>query len=133
MRIIVAVLFGMLCSSAVFAADAPVAFAVSVLPSASNKLKHTTEKYDDVLTVTGAKFSSKVSSGYGFPDGECQMKKDGAKSTITAELKDEKHGTNKYDLVVQGDKIAGTLKWSKMGEDGKPKTAEYTITGSVKK
>ena len=133
MRIIAVVLFGILISPAIFAADAPVAFAVSVVPSASNKLKHTTEKYDDVLTVTGAKFSSKVSSGYGYPDGDCQTKKDGAKTVITAELKDDKHGTNKYDLVVQGDKIAGTLKWSKMGEDGKPKTAEYAITGSVKK
>jgi hypothetical protein len=124
-------LMGILSCARASAAD--VAYAVQVVPSPSNKLKHTTEKYDDVLTISGKKFSSKVSSGYGFPDGECTEKKEGARPIITVELKDEKHGTNKYELTIQGDKIAGTLKWSKPGEDGKPKTAEYTITGSVKK
>jgi hypothetical protein len=107
--------------------------AVKVTPNPANTLRGTTQAYDDVLAVRAGRLSSKVSSGYGFPDGPYTAKNEAGKTLIQAELKDEKHGLNQYNLVIQGEKVTGTLKWSKTGEDGKPKSAEYTLAGTVKR
>lgn len=102
-------------------------WSVKVTPSPQNKLKHTTQAYDDVLTIKGGRLTSKVSAGYGFPDGACTPKTEGGRKLIVCEMKDEKHGTNLYTLEVKGKAAVGVLKWSKIGEDGKPKSAEYTL------
>lgn len=134
MRIILPALVFFLFAASGFAADAVPdgEYAVKVTPLASNKLKGTTQAYDDVLTIKGGKMTSKVSAGYGFPEGECKLTTVGTRKVVVCEMKDEKHGTNLYSIDMQAKMCAGTLKWSKMGEDGKPKVAEYQIKGAAK-
>lgn len=119
----------MICALSVHAADTVPdgEYAVKVTPSPQNKLKHTTQPYDDVLTIKGGKMTSKVSNSYGFPEGTCTLKNEGGRKLIVCEMKDDKHGANVYTLEVRGKLAVGTLKWSKIGEDGKPKAADYTL------
>lgn len=134
MRIVLAAAVFMLLSASAFAADVVPdgEYAVKVTPLASNKLKGTTQAYDDVLTIKGGKMTTKVSAGYGFPEGECKVTTVGTRKVVVCEMKDEKHGTNLFSLDLQPKLCAGTLKWSKMGDDGKPKSAEYQIKGTAK-
>lgn len=134
MRIILSAAVFMLVAASSFAADAVPdgEYAVKVTPLASNKLKGTTQAYDDVLTIKGGKMTTKVSTQYGFPEGECKVTTVGTRKVVVCEMKDEKHGTNLFSIDMQAKMCAGTLKWSKMGEDGKPKTAEYQIKGTAK-
>lgn len=134
MRIILAAMVFVLLSTASFAGDAVQdgEWAVQIKPSPANKLKGTTQQYDDVVTIKGGKMTTKVSSQYAFPEGPCTMKTENGHKLIVAEMKDDKHGSNLFTLEVKGKAVAGTLKWSKIGEDGKPKQADYTVTGAAK-
>lgn len=134
MRIILAAAVLVLLSATSFAADAVPEgeWAVQIKPSPTNKLKGTTQPYDDVVTIKGGKMTTKVSSQYGFPEGTCSIKTENGHKLIVAEMKDDKHGSNLFTLEVKGKAVAGTLKWSKTGEDGKPKVADYTVTGAAK-
>lgn len=107
-------------------------YAVDVKPSPSNKLRGTNQAYKDVITLKDGKFSSMVNAKYGFEPVAYEVKTDGGKTIVVAELKDAKHGSNKYELEVKGNALEGTMKWGKQGEDGKAKTAEYTLTGAKK-
>lgn len=107
-------------------------WAVQIKPNPANKLKGTTQPYDDVVTIKGGKMTTKVSAQYGFPEGPCTIKTENGHKLIVAEMKDDKHGSNLFTLEVKGKAVAGTLKWSKVGEDGKPKQADYTVTGAAK-
>ncbi|MCW8133325.1 MAG: hypothetical protein KIS92_23475 [Planctomycetota bacterium] len=107
-------------------------YAVEVKPSPNNKLRGTNQAYKDVITLKDGKFSTMVNTKYGFDPVAYEVKTDGGKTVVVAELKDEKHGSNKYELEVKGAALEGTMKWGKMGEDGKPKAAEYTLTGAKK-
>lgn len=134
MRIILSASVLMLLTASVFAADAVPdgEWAVEIKPNATNKLKGTTQQYDDVITIKGGRMTTKVSTQYGFPDGPCTLKTEGGAKLIVCELKDDKHGSNLFTLQVKGKAVAGTLKWSKIGEDGKPKQADYAVTGAAK-
>jgi len=134
MRIIFPALVFFLFAASAFAADAVPdgEYAVKISPLPSNKLKGTTQAYDDVVTIKGGKMTTKVSTQYGFPDGPCTMKTENGRKLIVAEMKDDKHGSNLFTLEVRGKAVAGTLKWSKIGEDGKPKQADYTVTSAAK-
>jgi hypothetical protein len=103
-------------------------YQVKVTPSPKNNLPRTTTAYDDVITIKDGKINSKVNAGYGYQPGPVTVKKEGDKLVITGELEHPKHGKNRYELVLQGNQLAGDMKWGKIGEDGKPKAAEYTIT-----
>lgn len=105
---------------------------VQLKPAASNKLKGTTQAYPDVITIKDGKFSTQVNTKYGFEPVACKVKTDGAKTLVTVELSDEKHGKNEYELTFSGNAVEGTMKWGKAGEDGKPKSAEYTVSGNKK-
>src|SRR5437870_1108238 len=80
-------------------------WAVQLAPSADNKVKGTTQKYDDVLTIKDGKFSTKVNTKFGFAPVAYTVKTDGGKTVLTAELNDEKHGKSLYQLNVNGGKI----------------------------
>jgi hypothetical protein len=103
-------------------------FQVKVTPSPKNNLPRTTTAYEDLITIKDGKLNSKVNAGYGYQAGPITVRKEGDKLVITGELEHPKHGKNRYELVLQGNQLAGDMKWGKIGEDGKPKAAEYTIT-----
>ena len=105
---------------------------VQLKPSAGNKLKGTTQAYPDTITIKDGKFSTQVNTKYGFEPVACKVKTEGGKTIVTVELSDEKHGKNEYELTFSGNAVEGTMKWGKAGEDGKPKTAEYTVSGNKK-
>ncbi|MBI3828560.1 MAG: hypothetical protein HY291_03535 [Planctomycetes bacterium] len=105
---------------------------VQLKPAAGNKLKGTTQAYPDTITIKDGKFSTQVNTKYGFDAVACKVKTEGGKTLVTAELSDEKHGKNTYELTFSGTAVEGTMKWGKAGEDGKPKSAEYAVSGTKK-
>lgn len=107
-------------------------WAVDVKPAATNKLKGTMQAYKDVITIKDGKFSTQINTKYGFEPAACTVKSENGKTVVSAELKDEKHGSNKYELMFKDNTVEGTMHWGKMGEDGKPKNAEYAISGTKK-
>ncbi len=106
---------------------------VQLKPAASNKVKGTTQPYDDTLSIKDGKFSTAVNTKYGFAPVAYSVKTVGGKTILTAELNDEKHGKSAYELEVKGGKVEGKMTWGKLGEGGKPISAEYTVTGEMKK
>ncbi len=113
---------------------------VQVTPSPNNTLKGTTEAYEDTITIKDGKLITEVNAKFGFKPVTCTVKLSRGKTTITAELNDEKHGKTEYELVLSGkgkdkDKtteISGQMRWGKQGEDGSLKYAEYSVTGTKK-
>jgi hypothetical protein len=79
----------LICALSTYAAEAVPdgEFSVKVTPSPQNKLKHTTQPYDDVLTIKGGEMTSKVSNGYGFQEGTCTLKNEGGRKLIVCEMK----------------------------------------------
>jgi len=107
------------------AADA--SWTVDVTPSEKNTIKGSTTAYPDVLICKDGKLTSQTSGKQGFAPGVCTIKTEGGKTTVSADLVSPKHGKNHYELEVHGTAVTGTMVWSKMGEDGKAKEAEFTI------
>lgn len=105
---------------------------VKVSPSVENTLRRTTRPYGDVITIKDGKLSTKVSSKFGYQPAKCEAKKESGKMLVLAELTHRKHGRNAYKLRFEGDSVKGSLEWGKMGEDGKPKKARFSIDGSKK-
>jgi hypothetical protein len=105
---------------------------VEVKPAATNKLKGTMQAYPDVIIIKDNKMTTQVSAKYGYESGVCTVKTEGGKSVITAELKHPKHGNNTYTVEIKGAAITGTMKWGKTGEDGKAKSADYTLASAAK-
>ena len=108
-------------------------WAVQLKPAAGNKVKGTTQAYEDILTIKDGKFSTQVNTKYGFTPVAYTVKTDGGKTILTAELNDDKHGKSVYELEVKAGKVAGKMSWGKMGDAGKPISADYTVAGELKK
>ena len=116
-----------------FAADAPDGeWTVDVTPSANNKLKGTNVAYPDVLTIKKGKLSSQSAVKQGFAPGACEVTTDNGKIKISADLVSPKHGKNHYEFEVEKGALSGSMVWSKAGEDGKPKEAEFTLKSKAK-
>ena len=96
---------------------------VEVTPAAGNKLKGTTKPYTDVYSFKAGKFSSDTAAKQGFAAGAYEIKTEKGITKISADMSNEKHGKNQYELEIKDGMLVGTLKWGKTGEDGKPKTA----------
>ena len=111
---------------------------VQLQPSPNNTLKGTTEAYTDTITIKDGQFVTAVNAKYGFAPVKCSVKMARGKTTVVAELSDEKHGKTEYQLTFSGkgkDKltdVSGQMRWGKQGEDGSLKLAEYTVTGTKK-
>jgi len=106
---------------------------VRVTPGKNNTLRHTTQGYDDTFTITGGMLTTKVSAQYKFPPARCRFTPHGATVEVVAELGNRKHGKSLYTFTLAGKKLAGTLEWGKLGEDGKPKSAQFTLLGTQTK
>ncbi len=110
------------------AADAPDGeWNIVVTPSPKNTLKGSTVAYPDVLTLKKGQLSSQSSGKQGFAPGACTATTDKGKTKISADLVSPKHGKNHYEFEIEKGAISGSMVWSKMGEDGKAKEAEFTI------
>lgn len=105
---------------------------MQVKPSPNNTLKHTTEAYTDTVTIKDGKFITEVNAKYGFEPVPCTVKIMRGKTYVVALLNDEKHGKTEYQLIFSGKDLSGQMRWGKQGEDGKPKYAEYSVTGMKK-
>jgi len=82
-------------------------WSAQIQPGAASKLKGTTQPYPDVITFKVGRFGTPVNTK-------------------------RKRGMTEFELVFKDTGFDGTMKWTKQGEDGKPKTAEYTLTGTKK-
>ena len=110
-------------------------WSVQVKPAPGNTLKGTTEAYPDTITIKDGKLSTAVNSKYGFEPVAAVVTTTRGKTTVVAELSDEKHGKTQYQLIFSGKdgkEVTGQMRWGKQGEDGKPKYAEYSLTGTKK-
>src|SRR5262245_53592616 len=107
---------------------------VQIKPSPNNTLKGTTEAYADTFTIKEGKFVTEVNTKYGFQPVGCTVKASRGKTFVLAQLSDEKHGKTEYQLTfgANGKEVSGLMRWGKLGEDGKPKYAEYSVMGTKK-
>jgi hypothetical protein len=109
---------------------------VQVTPSPNNTLKGTTEAYEDTITIKDGKLITAVNAKYGFKPVDCTVKLARGKTSVVAELNDDKHGKTEFQLLFSGkgkDKttdVSGQMRWGKQGEDGNIKSAEYSVTGT---
>ena len=87
-------------------------------------------KKDDVNTLIfkEGSFDSTACRRYGFVLAPYTTKKAGNAIGFTAVATSKKHGQNQWAGSVAGDKITGTMVWTK----GK-KSANYTFTGALSK
>jgi hypothetical protein len=115
------------------AADAPTgSWSIDVTPNAANTIKGSTTAYPDVLSIKDGKLSSQMGGKQGFAPGAYTLKTDRGKTTVSADLVSPKHGKNHYEFDVQQGVLTGKMVWSKTGEDGKPKEAEFTLKSAKK-
>lgn len=70
----------------------------------------------DTITFAAGQLDSVGCQKYGFPKAPYKVTKSGSAVTFSSEAKSAKEGMNKWEGKVEGDKIEGTLVWTKPGQ-----------------
>lgn len=83
----------------------------------------------DELIFAAGKLDSTECRKYGFAPAAYTVKKEGNAMSFTSEAKSEKEGTNRWTGKVEGDRVSGTLEWTKPGQA----TIKYTYAGTLAK
>jgi hypothetical protein len=84
---------------------------------------------DDELKFAGGTFDSMGCQKYGFKAAAYTASASGPATSFRVEAKSDKEGTNQWEGKVEGDKISGTLVWSKPGQA----PIRYSFAGAIAK
>lgn len=133
-RSVLLVLFGIACLAAAPApkhlrAGDPLEgdWKATLTPSGADANQPGVREFDDTLTFTPTKFSSKYMSNHGFkPSDYDEDSRMFGPAKFTSKQDSDKEGKLEWQGVVDANEITGTLKWTK--KDGT--VIHYDIQGS---